>query len=140
MRVLVCGDRRWFDPALIARELDGLLALYPDLEIIEGCAHGADELAGAHPPGRHDHGPFHGGWAWHRRVPSTHVPADWARMGRAAGPLRNRAMLSRNPDLVLAFHDNLAASKGTLDMVRAAREAEVRVIVIGHRRRDVLGT
>jgi hypothetical protein len=128
MRVIVCGDRKWRDPAPIFRELDGLVvATGDDLELIEGCAHGADELAGNHPPARHDHGFFSGGWAWLRHRPATHVPADWEHLGRRAGPMRNRSMLARNPDLVLAFHANIRESRGTADMIRAARAAGVEV-------------
>ncbi len=133
MRVIVCGDRYWHDARAVTRELDALLAKDPyDLEIIEGCAHGADELAGRHEPAWHDHWGrrewFPGGWAWyHPDVQVAHVPADWVNLGRAAGPIRNRSMLARDPDLVLAFHENLDRSKGTADMIRIAREIQVPV-------------
>jgi len=35
-----------------------------------------------------------------------------------------------HPNLVVAFHDALENSKGTLDMVSRARKAEINVIVI----------
>ncbi len=57
-------------------------------------------------------------------------PAQWHQYGRAAGPLRNQEMLTdAKPDLVLAFHRNLARSRGTADMVRRARAAGVPVRV-----------
>lgn len=131
MRVIVCGARNWLDPTPIFRELDALAAVDDDLALIEGCAHGVDELAGAHEPAFHEHGYFNGGWAWWRLVPAIHVPADWHRLGRAAGPLRNRSMLARGPDLVLAFHPDIDASKGTADMVRVARASGVEVRLFG---------
>lgn len=135
MRVVVSGDRRWYEADAIWRPLDELYAEYhEDLVLIEGCAHGADELAGYHEPGRHMGHDFPGGWAWRRSLPESqyrHVPADWRGQGLKAGPIRNEAMLSRNPDLVLAFHHNLAESKGTAHMVRIAKAAGVEVRLIG---------
>lgn len=62
-------------------------------------------------------------------------PADWNRHGRAAGPIRNEAMLDhlltaqqRKREIgVLAFHDDLDGSKGTKHMVGIARKAGIPV-------------
>jgi hypothetical protein len=61
-------------------------------------------------------------------------PADWDRDGRAAGPIRNRLMLGRHPeiDLVVAFHDYIASSKGTRDMVRIAAGSGKLVELVTH--------
>lgn len=56
--------------------------------------------------------------------------ADWAKFGKRAGPIRNRAMLDENPTVVVAFHDDLANSRGTKDMVQAAKRRGIRVEVI----------
>lgn len=50
-------------------------------------------------------------------------PAPWEH-GRHAGMERNQRMADENPDIVrvLAFHDNLANSKGTLGMVKISLE------------------
>lgn len=61
------------------------------------------------------------------------VPARWKQDGKAAGPLRNSAMLSVLDTLrihgyrvaVLAFHDDLGGSKGTRDMVNQALRAGI---------------
>jgi hypothetical protein len=55
----------------------------------------------------------------------AHVyPANWKTNGRAAGPIRNREMLTQEePDLVLAF----PGGRGTSNMVRLANEAGVPV-------------
>jgi hypothetical protein len=58
-------------------------------------------------------------------------PADWVTHGRAAGPFRNRTMLTELLTLrdqgyrirVEAFHDDFAGSKGTKDMVKQAARA-----------------
>jgi hypothetical protein len=59
-------------------------------------------------------------------------PADWEKYGKAAGPIRNAEMIRRHPDLelVLAFHDNLAISRGTRDMVVLADKKGIPVEVI----------
>lgn len=61
------------------------------------------------------------------------MPANWDMHHRAAGPIRNQAMLEvllKTPcdhRLVKAFHDDLTNSRGTRDMVRRARKAGIRV-------------
>ena len=49
-------------------------------------------------------------------------PADWNKYDNAAGPIRNRQMLTEGkPTMVLAFHYKLLVeSKGTKDMVKMA--------------------
>lgn len=113
MRVLVCGDRNWSDYKAIAREL----SLLPvNTVIIHGNARGADSLA-------------------HLAAEELNYiveayPAEWDRYGRSAGPIRNQRMLVEGkPKLVLAFHPDLARSKGTGHMVQIARQAGVEVKV-----------
>jgi hypothetical protein len=53
--------------------------------------------------------------------------ADWSRHGRAAGPIRNAAMLARRPERVLAFPG--PESRGTWDLVRRARRLGIPVEV-----------
>lgn len=120
MKVLVCGDRHW-TWAHVAPIRAHLAALVSDeqIVIIHGGAPGVDSIA-------------------HRIARqlgySVQVyPADWHTYGNAAGPIRNRLMLDQQPDLVLAFHPNLAESKGTADTVREARRRGIPVEVItGH--------
>lgn len=89
--------------------------LQPDL-VIEGEAKGADLLASDA--------------AFYFGIPVLRFPADWDKYGRAAGPIRNTQMLKEGkPDLVVAFHDNINASKGTLNMVQQARKQSVKVMV-----------
>lgn len=123
VRVLVSGDRNWSDRARLFRELDARRA---DIDlIIEGCADGADMMAGDHSA----EGARDAGWARLRGVPALHFPvtkADWKLKGRSAGPQRNRQMLVEGkPDLVIAFHNDIAKSRGTADMLRQARKAGV---------------
>ncbi len=115
MKVLVCGDRNWADRKPIRKALLSILPL--DL-VIEGGAKGADTLARE--------------VAEELGIIVREFKADWAKYGRAAGPIRNRQMLDEKPDRVLAFHDNLEESKGTKDTVTEARRRGIPVSVIGH--------
>lgn len=121
MRVLVCGDRRWSHAGVLVGVLDRIHRERGIDVVIEGEARGADTMAA--------------GWAENHGVRVEPYPASWARHGRAAGPIRNRRMLEEGrPELVVAFHDDLARSKGTLSMVALARKAGVPVEVYGSRR------
>lgn len=53
--------------------------------------------------------------------PLIEIPADWTTYGKAAGPIRNRQMLDLNPDIVIAFHNDITSSKGTKDTVTEAK-------------------
>jgi len=72
-------------------------------------------------------------------VPVSHFPAKWNDYPAAerwrAGHDRNRAMLEEGrPEMVVAFKDSLAHDLrrgGTENMVRIARDAGVRVMVVG---------
>ena len=54
-------------------------------------------------------------------------PAEWDTFGKAAGPIRNGWMLKMEPDLVLAFHNDIRQSKGTANMVSIARKKGIEV-------------
>lgn len=113
MLILICGSREWYSHTAIKREL---VKYDPTTDvIIHGCARGADTIAGQ--------------CASEYRFKVLRYPANWAKFGKAAGPLRNQLMLDQNPDLVLAFHEDIANSKGTGDMVRRAKLKGVRVEV-----------
>ena len=109
-KVLVTGDRTWEAKDIILKVLRDLK---PKL-VIQGGAHGADTLARM--------------CAALLKIPSKEYMANWTKYGRAAGPLRNREMIDKEkPELVLAFHDNLAKSKGTKNMVMLANNRGVPV-------------
>lgn len=117
LRVLVCGDRKWFDRTFVFDTLD-LIRHRIDL-LIEGGAPGADTWA-------HE-------WANQCLVSHLHLMAKWGAYGKAAGPIRNIRMLKEGkPNLVIAFHDNIKESKGTYDMLNQAARAKIYRILISH--------
>lgn len=116
-RVLICGDRNWKDFPVILHRLSNVAALKGVEVVIEGEASGADTL------GRIA--------AQQMGIPVLKFPAQWGKYGKAAGPVRNQQMLDEGkPTLVLAFHPFLQNSKGTLDMVSRARNADIPTEVI----------
>lgn len=118
MRVLVCGSRDYRSAETVFDTMEALHREHRFTEVIEGEATGADTL------GRQ--------WAEYRRLPVRKFPADWKKYGKAAGPIRNKQMLDEGkPDLVVAFPLNgLENSKGTKNMVKQARAAGIKTIVI----------
>lgn len=122
MRVLITGDRDWTDDFPIDAIIAGLLFLVgPEpLILMHGKARGADSMVDE--------------WKSCAGVEVEPYPAAWGMHGRSAGPIRNRQMLDRQPDLVVAFHDDLEASKGTKDCVE---EAVRRGIPVWHLRHAV---
>ena len=112
-KVLVCGGRDYEDRDHVYRVLDAYLArIGPDMLLINGGAPGADTLARE--------------WAVDRRVDHLTLYAKWDLFGRSAGPIRNRRMAKKKPKLVLAFHPNLAQSKGTRDMIKVAQKLDIK--------------
>lgn len=107
MRVLVCGGRDYFD----FPRVEEMLSRITITSIVHGGASGADALAQEYAD---DH-----------FIPTLVFEADWAKHGKAAGPIRNEYMLLHGkPDLVMAF----PGGRGTADMVRRAKAAGVPVV------------
>lgn len=90
-RVLVTGSRDWPRPASIRTALAGLKATHGrQLFVMHGaCPQGADKAAAD--------------WCTETGTDVGAYPADWASYPRAAGFIRNEAMVRTRPDLVLAF-------------------------------------
>lgn len=101
-RVLICGSRDWTDEEPIAIFL---AALPEGSVIIQGGCRGADQIAAK--------------IARYLGFEVKTYEADWSTFEKAAGPIRNRFMMSdSDPTIAAAFHDDLEHSKGTLDMVQ----------------------
>ena len=113
MKVLICGDRDWTDRNKIALRMKKIPR---GSVVITGGARGADTIAY--------------GEAIKLQLKNFRIKAAWKKYGKAAGPIRNRKMLSYKPDLVIAFHENMALSLGTKDCVTQAVALGIPVEVI----------
>jgi hypothetical protein len=111
--MLVCGGRDYADKERLHVVLNGYLLDWGVIRVIAGGARGVDSFAEQ--------------WAKAQEVECVVYRADWAKHGRAAGPIRNRQMLDEGrPTLVVAF----PGGRGTADMIRRARSAGIEVAVI----------
>lgn len=118
MRIIICGSRYWTDKESIFEIISWLKSVYShNLIIIHGGAKGADTIAGS--------------IAAKLNIPVEVYPANWNKHGRAAGPIRNREMLSKGADLVVGFTYSLDDSKGTANMINLAKQAGVSTLVFG---------
>lgn len=115
-RALICGDRNWTDHEPIRAWLDKLKDWGYDT-LIEGEAPGADSIA------RDE--------AYAMGFTVLKFPANWRKYGRAAGPIRNRQMLEEGkPDIVVGFHPNILASRGTKDMLTQAKKRGIETVLV----------
>ncbi len=116
VKVLICGSRHYDNYDKVKETVKSLVDEHGKIIIIEGGAKGADTLAK--------------NAAIELGIEYREYKADWKRYGRAAGPKRNQLMLdTENPDLVIAFHEDLESGKGTKDMLKRAEKAGVKTII-----------
>jgi len=111
MKILVTGSRYWTSPSIVRCALSE----YEPGTLIHGDCRGLDRLAGTIAELM--------GWD------IIKCPANWKRYGKAAGIIRNNKMLDLNPDLVLAFHENLTESKGTKHCIKEAKRRGIDVLL-----------
>lgn len=108
MRILVCGGRKFNDPVIVNATLDAVHATKGIDVLIQGGADGADWLARM--------------WAKNNNIRCEQYHAEWAKHGKAAGPIRNQQMIDEGkPDLFVAF----PGGKGTADMVKRLKAAGI---------------
>src|SRR5262249_30493815 len=94
MRILVTGDRFWFDPKLAAAIIRRLVDRFgSDIVIVHGGATGVDESFAMAAKGLGVSAEAH---------PVT--DQEWQRLGKRAGPIRNGEMVRAGAGLCLAVH------------------------------------
>jgi len=111
MRTIISGSRDMDEAdhhVLVAIAKSG----FKITEVLSGCSGAVDTEGEA--------------WALrHEKMLHKH-PADWARYGKKAGPMRNEAM-AKQADALIAVWDGV--SRGTADMIRRARKHKLKVYV-----------
>lgn len=109
MRTIICGGRNY---AFRNEDYELLNALHEKHRftlVLSGAARGADMYGEI--------------WARLNNIPVERHPADWARWGKSAGPIRNSEMANL-ADAVVAF----PGGAGTSDMLRKAREKGLAIL------------
>jgi hypothetical protein len=124
-RILVTGSRDWIDVNLVRVTLwDVVFWAWPKfpISLVHGaCQTGADAIADRL-------------WlTWMRDFPGAlrepeRFPADWGTHSKAAGPIRNAAMVATLPNICIAFP--LRSSRGTWDCIDKAKAAGIETRVV----------
>ena len=114
-RILVTGSRDWPDYDAVLQAIREAIQDADDVVIIHGGARGADDIADR--------------VCEELDLPTEAYPAQWEKYGRAAGRLRNKAMVELGADVCLAFP--FGPSRGTRHCMREAKRAGIPVINYG---------
>lgn len=127
MRVIIAGPRDCYDYSTLEQFADAVLVNQSDIEIVSGrCSVGVltfitkegVEVYGVDGLGER--------YAKEKGYSVKPFPADWAKYGKKAGPIRNIDM-AEYADGLIALWDG--KSKGTKNMILLAREYGLKVRV-----------
>jgi hypothetical protein len=128
--LLITGDRNWVDSGMVFRCIESVAQWCEEqeyeLHVVHGGAPGADTCADEA--------------AKALELPCHRYPAPWNRIrrlnlgpARSAGSRRNTVMRERHDILgAIAFHDDLANSKGTKNMVEQLKKLRVDIEYVSH--------
>lgn len=109
MKLIISGSRNFDDYELLCKKASLVNENVDEItEVICGGAKGADMLGKK--------------WADENGIPVKLMPANWAKHGKAAGPIRNREM-AEYADALLVFWDG--ESPGTKNMLAIATELKL---------------
>ena len=84
-------------------------------EVVSGCASGVDQ------EGEH--------WASHMNIPVMRFPADWIKLGKSAGPIRNEQMAKHADCLLLIWDGKSLGSKNMLSNMKKLNKPVFEVII-----------
>jgi len=110
---LICGGRDFADEIMFEDAMGDLMRCFGHpSRIIHGAAAGADSMADD--------------LSQRLSIDVVRCHADWKEHGHAAGPIRNKEMLTHKPTKVIAF----PGGRGTQNMKNQARFAGIDVVEI----------
>lgn len=116
MKVIIAGGRDFNDYKMLCEKCDIFLQRWwGDIEIVSGCAEGADKLGMM--------------YANERAIPLEKYPANWGAYGKYAGLIRNKLMADY-ADCLIAFWDG--KSSGTKNMIEVATEKGLKIRVVNY--------
>lgn len=112
-RIIIAGGRDFNDYQLLLDSVCPILKGDHNIEIVSGCANGADKLGER--------------FAESFGLTVIKFPANWNKHGRAAGPIRNLEM-AKYADELIVFWDG--KSSGTKNMINTATKLNLKVNII----------
>ncbi|WP_397446021.1 DUF2493 domain-containing protein [Polaribacter sp. R77954] len=114
MKVIIAGSRNFKDYQKLKRECSHFLQDKKNIVIVSGDHYkGADKLAMQ--------------YANEKGLNLIKFPAEWNKLGKAAGPIRNNKM-AKLADILIAFWDG--KSRGTQNMICLANQKGLKVKVV----------
>ena len=113
IKVIIAGGRDFQDWNKLVDVCDRAFINHNEIEIVSGCANGADKLGER--------------YANERGHQIKRFPADWDKYGKGAGYRRN-AEMANYAGALIAFWDGL--SRGTAHMINLAKEKGLKVLII----------
>lgn len=127
-RIIIAGGRTFNDYQTAKNEITKIITALPgidtgmkDIEIISGCAKGADTLGIK--------------YAAENNIKMTPFPADWKNLGRKAGMIRNGQMLDyatkpKHKGVLIAFWDGQShGTKNIIERCQKVKNMTVHVIM-----------
>lgn len=118
-RLIIAGGRDFDNYEALKKSVDYLLSHVNDeIVVVCGMAKGADTLGER--------------YAKEHNYKVLYFPADWDRLGRRAGIVRNEEM-AQNADALIAFWDG--KSRGTKNMIETAQKYKLDVRVKRYHKR-----
>ncbi len=114
MRIVVTGGR-YFDEEYVVHAVLNQLRAHNNIKRVAtgGCPIGVDKITRL--------------WAKQNNLEYVEYKAEWKVYGRAAGPIRNRAMLmSEKPDLLVAF----PGRAGTRNCISWAKKMDIQTMIV----------
>lgn len=115
MKIIIAGGRDFKDYNKLCRSCDYMLQYIKNIEIVSGCANGADKLGEKYANEK--------GFTLHK------FPANWDKYGKSAGYIRNEEM-AKFSDVLISFWDG--KSKGTEHMINLAKKYNLKIKVFNY--------
>jgi len=114
-KILVCGSRNYNEKDTIYNILNLINFKY----LIEGGCIGADLIAKK--------------YCIEKNKKYIEIKANW-NLGKKAGPIRNNEMIKLEPNLVIAFSNDIKSSKGTKNMVNLSLKKNIKTLLISNKK------
>jgi hypothetical protein len=113
VRVIIAGSRTIKDYSLIRKVIDD--SGFDITTIISGCAAGPDTLGIR--------------YAREYNIDLEEYPADWAKYGKSAGPIRNQVMANEADALILVWDGKSHGSKNMLDTMKKMNKPTYELVI-----------